>query len=877
MIIPATPPHLGRFSLDSPSKVGYTFDGYYTTSACSGNKITSISSSATGAKTYYAKWNPNKYTVSLNNEGATDAGTTSIYELYNTAFYIDSAMTIQMHVGSSENPNPITRPTKTGYTFGGYYTAKNGEGDQLITSLGYIRSGKTTTFDSNGTLYANWTAKDYTVNYYLGNADGSSPTKIGSSTCTYKTGCSLSSFSDFGVDFPYSTEDNGGKYGWSFYGWSTSSTGTSIISNSSSYNPSNYNGTVNLYAVGKKNYRFNGGYQPTSFIENGNLYQYWNPYDIGDSYSTSITVPDAISINGWEFVGYIGGSNAANNATVCIPASSTGSYKPAVNVCSSGLIRSKYKRTLSITYDKNSGTGTTATTNKVQYYNSGYASGGSNVGSTLGANAITLASNSFTRAGYKFSKWAEGSASGTKYDAKASYEGIGDTVLNATITKAMFATWDRGVYTISLDNQGAKTAGTTTIYEKYGEGWYFDAATTSAKKLHIDSNSITVPTKDGNTFEGYFTAKNGGGTKIIQKTGFIVASTTSTFTANGTLYASWSPSTATISYKDCGDTAFSGSHSSGYPTSYTYGVGATLDSPTKAGYTFDGYFSASACSGSKVTSVSTTATGNKTFYAKWTAVAPTISFSPAGGSSTSSSVKIRSGTDVVATCTSAAGIESFTATDDKGGETTLSKPSSTSWKRTDTLSKLRDDAYVTATCKSKNGESKTVKKYYDVKAATPSISFSPNGGSSGSPVEITKGSKITIKCSDSFGVKKFTTKDDTGDTGTPSGSTATTRYITLGSVRSSAYIKAVCTADDGESKTVTKYYNVKSSSSGGGSGSYCDKYSGTTKGSCQCFDVKQCHIAGGSWSSVTKKTCCNNCSDYSHNFVFDNGATPACT
>ena len=55
-------------------------------------------------------------------------------------------------------------------------------------------------------------------------------------------------------------------------------------------------------------------------------------------------------------------------------------------------------------------------------------------------------------------------------------------------------------------------------------------------------------------------------------------------------------------------------------TEYVYGVGATLPTDvTKEGYTFAGWYATSYFSGSKVESIGTTTTGEKTYYAKWTA------------------------------------------------------------------------------------------------------------------------------------------------------------------------------------------------------------------------------------------------------------------
>ena len=89
------------------------------------------------------------------------------------------------------------------------------------------------------------------------------------------------------------------------------------------------------------------------------------------------------------------------------------------------------------------------------------------------------------------------------------------------------------IYTISLNNQSATTAGTTTIYEKYNTGWYSNSTATSS------ISKITIPTKDQYTFDGYFTSTNGGGTKIIDGSGNIQSNTTKSFSSNSTIYAKW--------------------------------------------------------------------------------------------------------------------------------------------------------------------------------------------------------------------------------------------------------------------------------------------------------------------------------------------------
>ncbi|MGM9573733.1 MAG: S-layer homology domain-containing protein [Hominicoprocola sp.] len=64
-------------------------------------------------------------------------------------------------------------------------------------------------------------------------------------------------------------------------------------------------------------------------------------------------------------------------------------------------------------------------------------------------------------------------------------------------------------------------------------------------------------------------------------------------------------------------------------TSYTFGTGATLPIPTKTGCTFGGWYDNRGFTGTAVTEISATDTGDKTFYAKWTYNGSGSSTSPA--------------------------------------------------------------------------------------------------------------------------------------------------------------------------------------------------------------------------------------------------------
>ena len=108
---------------------------------------------------------------------------------------------------------------------------------------------------------------------------------------------------------------------------------------------------------------------------------------------------------------------------------------------------------------------------------------------------------------------------------------------------------------------------------------------------------------------------------------------------NITLTAQWTPITYTITYKDQGDVAFSGTHADGYPTTHTYGSSTTLKGATKTGYTFGGWFGNSSCTGDPTASIGATSiTANITLYAKWTVKTYNITLDRNGASSGSESV-----------------------------------------------------------------------------------------------------------------------------------------------------------------------------------------------------------------------------------------------
>lgn len=294
--------------------------------------------------------------------------------------------------------------------------------------------------------------KTYTIKYYNGNGKSNEgATLLGTSTCTFGTACKLKTYSsELGGVFPYSeqsvnVDSTYKKRGWSFYGWTIGDSGkTKEYNDGASINPGSYSETLELYSLGRKQYCFSSGIKPTNHLSC--VYQYWNPYSTNAIQRTSINIPSPVTITSWTFLGYVGGSDSASNGNVDFAANIAGTtYNPIIDTGSTGIMRSKYSRTLTVNYKPNEGSGTTTSTTKTQYYNSGRGNNSTNQnsGETLGSNSITLASSNFTRSGYVFDKWAEGSTGGTKFAAGDSYTGIGIAVNNTTVSKNMYAIWKK--------------------------------------------------------------------------------------------------------------------------------------------------------------------------------------------------------------------------------------------------------------------------------------------------------------------------------------------------------------------------------------------------------------------------------------------------
>ena len=495
----------GRIATASPKTVtGYTtkFSSYTITP-----NSTTINAKTTAQANFTKE--ANTYTITLDNKSATTAGTPAIYEKYTTGIYLDSALKNAM----TTSANPITKPAKTGYTFKGYYTKENGQGDQIINADGYITDKITnTTYTTNTTLYA----------YYK---DETNPTLT-------LTNSSNGNWTNKDVTITLNGADSGS--GIKEYQWKENGTWTTraiAITN----------------GVGSITYTVDRNLE----IEFRAIDNAGNISDTKTTYVRRDTVAPKIELNG------AASSSEINNNSVTIPIK--------ITETASGINNSEFT-TSDISVLVN-GTIVNPST-KTLTYNS----------VSNGVYSYTLTLNGITLNGKITLEIAAGAVKDIATNPNAK------TTLDPSITVS-------NTYTISLNGNGATTAGTPAIYEKYNTGIYLDSALTKA--MTTSANTITKPTRSytvsfnaNNTgitvpsaitksysYSGHYTDASAG-TQMINENGYITSSFKNTsYTSNGTLCAHWKakPSVTIPAISKTGYTCSWNTSADGKGTTYNAG------------------------------------------------------------------------------------------------------------------------------------------------------------------------------------------------------------------------------------------------------------------------------------------------------------------
>lgn len=282
---------------------------------------------------------------------------------------------------------------------------------------------------------------------------------------------------------------------------------------------------------------------------------------------------------------------------------------------------------------------------------------------------------SATRTGYSFEGWYTSVNGGDRI--------TGSTQVPTVTTLSLYAHWKADNYTLYFDAQGGSASSSQKTIEygaAYGnlpsanrkgyvfEGWYtsadggtqisgaesmsatndltfyahwtirsftvtfIDEGSSESRAVDFGNSlgSLPVPAREGYTFEGWYTAQQGGNV--------VSASTTISEEADMSLYAHWKANEYTVTLNAVGGTC----ESSGMQVTYgqTY---AAIPTAEKEGYSFDGWYTAET-GGSKVNgSDSVKITAPQTLYAHWTACMYTVTLDARGGNADKSSMQVTYG------------------------------------------------------------------------------------------------------------------------------------------------------------------------------------------------------------------------------------------
>ena len=564
-------------------------------------------------KSYTVTWNPNGGTVDPTSTTKTHGST----------------------LGTLPTPTRAADVQYT-YTFKGWFTAATG-GIQISAS---------TTVTGNVTYYAQWTAntRSYTATFN-GNGGGTpSPSTI---TKTYG--------SELG------TLPTCSRTGYTFLGWYTASSGGTKISSTTKIT-----GTVTYYAQWSINsytltYNVNGG---NAVSPASKSIQYGSAYGTLPTPTKSSDAEYTYAFAGW-YTAASGGTQVTANTTMGAGNTTIYAHWTATRRSYTATFNGNGGGTPSpstITKTYGSELGTLPTCSRTGYTFLGWytaSSGGTKISSTTkitgtvtyyaqwsinsytltynvnGGNAVSPASKSIqygsaygtlptpTKSSdaeytYAFAGWYTAASGGTQVTANTTM-GAGNTTIYAHWTAT------RRSYTINYQTTYGSLNRTSQSVAYGSKG----------------SCTLTMPSNDSQytyTFRGWYTAANGGGTKV----GSSLTLETPSVTGAATYYAyvTRAVNRYTFTFNANGGNTPS---SSSISKNYGEAIG-TLPTCSRAAdntytYAFAGWFNTSATSGGTQLTTTTKVTSNKTWYARWTATYKnyTVTWNGNGGTPSKSS------------------------------------------------------------------------------------------------------------------------------------------------------------------------------------------------------------------------------------------------
>lgn len=523
-----TPSVAFTVSNTQPTRSPAVTGSYTVTYNANGGSVYPASASAARTTSYtFSKWN------------TASGGSGNNYVGGNTITLSSSATLYAQWTGSTTTAAvALPTPTRTGYTFNGWYTG----GDTKVGNAGasYTPSG-------NITLYAQWTIVKYTVSYNANGGDAS--TVPASQTKDYGATLTLSSTTPTRANgtttYTVTYNANGGSVG----------TASATATKTTTYPFSKWNTAANGSGT---NYAAGASYTANA---NATMYAQWT----SSASTTSVTLPTP-SLTGYAFNGWY---TAASGGTKIGNAGA--SYTPTATIT---LYAQWTKNTYTVSYEKN----TTAAVSNMP----------SNQTKTQGVD-LTLSSNVPTRSGYTFKGWATSAGGSVAYAAGGQYTanaGINlyavwwadkatlSTVSNTIIGSTGTATWSIPDSTYKYKLVLSYTGATSVSYDI--------AATSEASKTF----TFTIPNSWLSALSNT-TSATATATLTTSRGGTSLGSATKTFTVSVGSSVEPAISSFTATHKSSNSTVsgsgWGGTYTQGYSyarltVSATAGMGASISS-----------------------------------------------------------------------------------------------------------------------------------------------------------------------------------------------------------------------------------------------------------------------------------------------------------
>ena len=563
-------------SSTTPTRTGYKFDGWTSSaggSVAAGGTISNVTSNIT----LTAKWIA-RYTVSYNGNGH-NSGTAP------------TTVTVDSGGSTTAAANPFT---KTGSTFTGWNTAANGSGTS------YAAGATISNITSNITLYAQWQGNP-TITFNANKPTGAGAANVAgtpsNTTVTYNTAYTL----------PTSTPT---LKGYTFAGWNTAANGTGTAY-AAGATTSALTANTTFYAQWTEKTGYSVSFYD-AFGGTGDGTQVGTTQS-GKKWTDNITLPTTPSKTGYNFAGWYltkdaNGNGNSGQMTTAMAVRDIWAIQSIADTTTSVKLYAKWteKDRVEVTLNLNgSGASYNGST-------SNYTSGGLLNGSSW---SIPNLANP-TRVGYNFKGWAD-SASATSGSYNA-----GHTFTNLTASKTVYAVWAAAPVTFTFQGGHASatlaSGATTTATANYGSN-----LTTKA------NNTYTLA---GNNFSNWgYTNAAGSAATVNASTGVLVSnfkitwsgsSEAGTLAGTATLTANWAPITYNISWNANGGASNTSTNNVNADTPITLPT-----NPTRAGYTFKGWNTVQAGTGTAVTAGGNkvrdiwtslpTSGGTLTAYAQW--------------------------------------------------------------------------------------------------------------------------------------------------------------------------------------------------------------------------------------------------------------------